>query len=74
KGHGSELLKLAEIIAISENLIGLSLIVADGNKGAHKLYEKFGFTEKSRRPIIRENWATDSREWILMTKSISSRY
>ncbi len=73
RGYGSELLKLAEKIAISDHLIGLSLIVADGNTGARKLYERSGFSEKDRRAIIRENWATDSRDWILMTKAISSK-
>lgn len=71
KGYGSKLLKLAEEIADNNNLSGLSLIVADKNLRARKLYESCGFVEKSRKPIIRDNWDTDSREWVLLTKTFS---
>ncbi|MGI9400130.1 MAG: GNAT family N-acetyltransferase [Rhizobiaceae bacterium] len=72
KGHGSKLLNCAEDIAVNHGLSELSLIVADNNKGARKLYERSGFVEQSRRPLVRENWITEGREWVLMTKRIST--
>jgi ribosomal protein S18 acetylase RimI-like enzyme len=46
----------------------LSLIVADGNATARRLYEGFGFVERARRPIVKDGWESASREWVLMTR------
>ena len=46
----------------------LSLIVADGNATARRLYEGFGFVEAERRPIVHDGWESDSREWVLMLR------
>jgi ribosomal protein S18 acetylase RimI-like enzyme len=51
-------------------LSGLSIIVADNNTGARRLYERSGYHELARRPMIREGWITPGREWILLTKTI----
>lgn len=72
KGYGSKLLKLSEDIARNDNLSGLSLIVADNNFRARNLYERSGFIEESRKPVIRENWATEAQEWVLLTKIFST--
>ena len=47
----------------------LSLIVADANGSARRLYEGFGFAERARRPIVRDGWETASREWVLMLRA-----
>jgi ribosomal protein S18 acetylase RimI-like enzyme len=47
----------------------LSLIVADGNAGARRLYEGFGFVERARRPIVDEGCESASREWVLMLRA-----
>lgn len=46
----------------------LSLIVADGNLGARAFYARLGFVEKARRVLVREDWATESRAWILLIR------
>ena len=46
----------------------LSLIVADGNATARRLYEGFGFVEAERRPIVKDGWESASREWVLMLR------
>jgi GNAT superfamily N-acetyltransferase len=47
---------------------GLALVVSDSNLPARSLYDGFGFSEVTRRPIVTQGWQTDSTEWILMTK------
>ena len=47
---------------------GLSLIVADRNTSARRLYEGFGFVESARRPIVKEGWECASRDWVLMLR------
>lgn len=46
----------------------LSLIVADANATARRLYQGFGFAERARRPVVRDGWETDSREWLLLLR------
>jgi len=48
----------------------MSLIVADINSRARRLYERQGYAETARRTCVRENWVTDTREWVLMTKTL----
>jgi ribosomal protein S18 acetylase RimI-like enzyme len=52
RGHGSRLLELAERIAAAENLPRMSVIVADDNAGARRLYERHGY-RGSRPPPLR---------------------
>ena len=47
---------------------GLSLIVADRNLPARRLYAAFGFAEVASEPIVAQGWRTESRTWILMLK------
>jgi ribosomal protein S18 acetylase RimI-like enzyme len=65
RGVATALLRQAEAMGGSA---GLSLIVADGNRAARRLYERFGFVERSRRPIVKEGWESASREWVLMLR------
>lgn len=54
RGFGSGLIKLAETTAAKLGTNGLSIIVADHNHGARRLYQQNGFTEFARRPIVKE--------------------
>jgi ribosomal protein S18 acetylase RimI-like enzyme len=65
RGVATALLRYAAEMA---GAAGLSLIVADGNATARRLYEGFGFVERARRPIVEEDWEGASREWVLMVK------
>ena len=70
KGYGSKLLSLAEKIAESENLKKLSLIVANDNVNAIRLYERTGYHEAASRPVVTDDWQTDTSEWVLMIKQL----
>jgi ribosomal protein S18 acetylase RimI-like enzyme len=67
-GVGSKLMQWAEQRASALGLEGLSLIVSDANPGARRLYERLGYTEVARRLMVKEQWQTDGRNWVLMIK------
>ncbi|HVL22114.1 MAG TPA: GNAT family N-acetyltransferase, partial [Amaricoccus sp.] len=64
-GVGTALLRQATRLAEGT---AMSLIVADGNATARRLYEGFGFLEAERRPIVHDGWESDSRAWVLMLR------
>ncbi|MGM0586470.1 MAG: GNAT family N-acetyltransferase [Pseudomonadota bacterium] len=69
RGFGTRLLELAERTAAAEALEALSLIVAEDNAGARRLYERMGFEEAARRPMAGGfGWAPSGAEWILMVR------
>lgn len=69
RGYGNRLAGLAERIAREEGLGGVSLIVADRNEGARRLYERLGYREIGRRAIVKDGWVSSSTEWILLLKA-----
>ena len=73
-GAGSKLMQWAERRASELELRGISLIVSDANRGARKLYERLGYDEVARRPMVRERWQTDGRDWVLMIKKRGQAY
>lgn len=66
---GSHLLRVAEEIAVDSGLRATSLIVADANEGARRLYERSGYSEKAALPMVKEQWINASKNWILMIKA-----
>jgi len=48
---------------------GVALVVSDNNTAARGLYQKAGFAEADRKPIVPQGWQTTGTEWILMTYS-----
>lgn len=64
-GAGSQLLALAEKEAAGRPM---SLIVADNNAGAIRLYERFGFLRHASRPMVKDGWQSAGENWILMLK------
>jgi ribosomal protein S18 acetylase RimI-like enzyme len=71
KGIGTRLLSLADSIASDLRLAGLSIIVSDANRGARKLYERSGCRLEAQRPMVKEDWAGEGRNWVLLTKKPS---
>ena len=67
-GLGGKLLTLADNTAKETGLRGCSLVVADENRGARRLYERNGFRERARRKMIKEDWETTSENWLLLVK------
>jgi ribosomal protein S18 acetylase RimI-like enzyme len=45
----------------------MSIIVADRNETAHRLYLSLGYVEQARAPL-KGDWGCESREWVLLTK------
>jgi ribosomal protein S18 acetylase RimI-like enzyme len=68
RGFGGALLSIADRIAADTNRRGLSIIVADTNTAARKLYERNGYREVARRPMVKEDWQHPGKEWVLLTK------
>lgn len=70
KGHGRALLELAEEFSRRHGRRGTSLIVADANLTARRLYARMGYGEVDRRPMVKEQWENPAREWVLMVKPL----
>lgn len=70
KGLGAGLLAIADQIAGQAALSGLSVIVSDSNDGARRLYARCGYREAGARPMIKEGWQAEGRNWLLMTKDL----
>jgi len=68
KGCGSELLSIAEDIARDTGKRGLSIIVADTNEAARRLYERKGYREKAHRPLVKEQFQHPGENWVLLVK------
>ena len=69
-GFGSRLLARADEIGAELGMNGMSVIVADNNTGANRLYQRFGYTEIARRPMVKGDWISKGKEWVLLTKKI----
>ena len=70
RGHGTTLLSHAEETAAANGKRGVSIIVADANTGARRLYERSGYRETARRPMVKEDWQSPSETWILLVKPL----
>lgn len=65
KGVGTALMKQAER-APGPN--GMSLTIHDQNTAARHLYEKLGYREAGRRPIVKQGWDSPATDWVLMIR------
>jgi ribosomal protein S18 acetylase RimI-like enzyme len=69
KGLGAALLhhaeKLADVAGVKK---GMSVIVADDNVGARRLYERVGYRQIAERPMVKERWESSGSAWILLVK------
>lgn len=70
KGFGAALLNVAERLAGERQIHRMSLIISDVNMVARRLYERHGYAEFARRPIVKEDWEHAGRFWVLMTKNL----
>lgn len=69
RGYGGALLALADRLAEAAGNSGLSIIVADTNTGARKLYERSGYREAGKRKMVKEDWQHPGTDWVLLTKA-----
>jgi len=70
KGFGRALLNLAEGLASDAGKHGMSIIVADVNAEARRLYENRGYREHASRPMVKEQWLSPASNWILLLKEL----
>jgi len=68
QGYGTRLLEIAERLATEAGKAGLSIIVADANAGARRLYERSGYREIATRPMVKEGWESPGESWVLLVK------
>ncbi|HEY7457175.1 MAG TPA: GNAT family N-acetyltransferase [Xanthobacteraceae bacterium] len=68
---GTRLLVEAERLARETRAPALSLIVADQNEGAKRLYLRTGYGVVARRPLVPFPGYAHTGDWLLMTKTIS---
>ena len=70
QGLGTALLGLADELGRTSGKRGMSLVVADANIGARRLYESCGYRHRAQRPMEKNGWSNESENWILMTKEL----
>lgn len=70
KGFGGGLLAIAEQLAAGTGCLGLSIIVSDANTGAWRLYERQGYIEITKRPMVKESWQNPGENWVLLEKRL----
>lgn len=68
QGIGSQLLAIAEGIAAALSKRGLSIIVADTNTGARRLYERHGYSELAQQEMVKDGWEHPGKNWVLLAK------
>ncbi len=71
QGVGTRLMQLAEHHAVQTHADTLSLIVADENAGARRLYWKLGYQDVARKPIVPFPGCGHAGDWVLMSKLIT---
>ena len=70
QGAASRLLKEAENQARQAGFRDLTLITGDDNP-ARGLYERFGFRERTRLPIVKDGWDYPGTCWIAYAKPVA---
>jgi ribosomal protein S18 acetylase RimI-like enzyme len=71
KGLGTRLLAEAETIARKAKALSLSIIVAEANEGAKRLYLRSGYAETARRRLVPFPGLPHGGDWLLLTKPVS---
>jgi ribosomal protein S18 acetylase RimI-like enzyme len=69
RGIASHLLGLAESAAARAGSRGLSIIVADANARARRLYEGRGYRQAAERAMVKEDWRSEGTRWVLLLKA-----
>lgn len=68
RGYGAQLISIADDIARDTGKRGLSIIVADANAGARRLYERCGYREQARRVMVKAQWQHPRTDWVPLVK------
>jgi ribosomal protein S18 acetylase RimI-like enzyme len=65
QGVGTRLLAFAERFRGPE---GTSVIVANHDERSRRFFERNGYAEVARRPMVKDGWETPGTDWILLRK------
>jgi ribosomal protein S18 acetylase RimI-like enzyme len=68
KGYGTALLGLAERLGRATHRRGMSIVAADTNSGARRLYRRCGYREVASRSMVKEGWQHPGASFVLLTK------
>jgi len=68
RGLGAKLIALAEDTGRKAGKRGMSLVVADKNIGARRLYALHGYTERATRKMVIDDWDTENEAGLLLVK------
>ena len=66
QGVGTQLLRFAERFRGPE---GMSVIVGNHDQASRRFFERHGFSEAARRPMVKDGWQTPGTEWILLRRT-----
>ncbi len=72
QGVGRRLMEWAEHLADASDADALSLIVAEENSDARRLYERLGYQEIARRPIVPFPGCAHTGDWVMMRKQMTA--
>ncbi len=70
RGIGRRLLDLAEERGRAQGAKAASMIVASENEGAMRLYDRIGYREIARAPVVEYPGCGHGGDWVLMVKPI----
>jgi ribosomal protein S18 acetylase RimI-like enzyme len=70
RGLGRRLMQAAEDIARAGGHPRISLIVADANAGARRLYGRLGYRQIASRPMVKQGWDGPGAVWLLLVKEL----
>ena len=70
RGLGRRLLEAADAIGREAGARAMSIIVADANEGARRLYARMGYAEVARRTMVKEGWTSAGTAFVLLTKPL----
>ncbi len=70
RGIGSGLMQLAERLCRQTGCSDISLIVAQANTGAVRLYDRLGFRPVATRPLVPFPGCDHSGDWVLMSRTL----
>lgn len=68
RGIGAALLRQAETIGKASAPAGMAIIVASENTGAVRLYERTGYREIGRKPVVPFPGYKRGGDWVLLSK------
>ena len=68
KGLGSQLLEHADSLGRDANSSGMAIIVASGNQGARRLYDRHGYRFLDQRQATPYPGGPSKQAWVLMAK------